>query len=226
MSARPDIAYDQETGAVHIYDDAKSLVIEQKRWRNMCALFILGLITVIGLPIALGSLRGASLEGVFACLASSVFASYRYRQASRRIKVCEPALTVGPEGLFDRWLGMGTIPWLHVSARKAELSKSRHQETVVIDTRPLESWFGGMADRVWLRHKDKIQYSDGDAGWVALSQSGGNTLAIGVDDLLWLIGQYTKVAGMPDNYQPQHPLLRSLAPTLNRVGVGSRVSVP
>ncbi len=225
MSVRPDIAYDQQTGAVHIYDDAKRLLIEQKRWLGICALFILGVMGVIG-AVASGDLGARGLQTLFGCLTGGVFALYRYRRVSRRIKLCEPALTLERAGLYDRWLGMGTIPWRHVSARKAQLSTSRQQEAVVLDTRPLDTWFGGMPDRVWLRHKDKIQYSDGDVAWVALSQSGGNTLGIGVDDLLWLIGQYADVAGVPHNYQPHHPLLRSLAPTLNRAGAGPGISAP
>ncbi len=214
MAYRPDIEVDAESGKIKLYDSAAKLEKEFWGW-FLLATAVPFLLFLFADGLASVETRKAKglwpfplapyLAGLFFIFVSI----YRGFRVHKRMLHLGPALVLSREGLMDHWLGIGTIPWTYIRARRGK-SNWFLRPAVRLERDRLDDWLGTMADKQWMPKSGWLSRAESWQRRVGLSQTGGTSLALDVDDILWLISRHMPVEGLPEGYQPKHPALIGL----------------
>lgn len=140
------------------------------------------------------------------------FGLYRQARCGRRYFDPDPDLVVSPQGLDDRWLGIGLLPWERIADAALDVDRSTDRLGIAIRLRNLDGWLGTLPDTQWMRIKGRLRLADGAGDSYRLSQTGGDTLEASLHDILFVLACHVPVSGLPAGYRPAAAALQDIAP--------------
>lgn len=194
-------------------------------WVFAIAGAVIVLASTAGLLFFLLNVRGAvyAIKGVSKALVGMVPAIglgagmlalglYRQARAARRYLDPQPDLVLSPQGLDDRWLGLGIIPWDRIHAAELHMQRPFNRPGVAIRLKHLDGWLDTLPAKAKRRLRWKFWMADRFGDRFRLSQTGGETFSAGLCDLLYALACHIPVSGLPVGYVPQNPALRGLTP--------------
>ncbi len=208
-----EVDIDLRQRRVAIHDDLRKV----RRNRLVGVVAVLLMLAFTFLMLGYGGLR---FDGrfFFAFALCSTFAYQYYR----RSKDHAPDLILTPEGLNDRWIGAGIIPWRYVVAYGGTFSS---KPGVFLDSDRLMDWVSHSMPNDWMSLTGRVSTLPDlyrhivvptEARVTMLNTDAGTSLTVAAHDILWLLSHYTRVVGLPEGYSPVHPELRQLP--LNALG--------
>ncbi len=216
-AARPDIEVDAEAGVIRVYDSPIKLEREFWGWFLLATaapfllFFFADILTSIETRKGRGGLWPVALFPYLAGIFFVFVSIYRGYRVHKRMLYLGPALVFSPQGLVDHWLGIGCIPWDFIRAGSGK-SNWFLRPAVRLERDRIDEWLGTMHDKQWMPKSGWLSRAESWDRRVGLSQTGGTSLALERDDLLWLIAHHASVEGLPEGYQPKHPALAGLPP--------------
>lgn len=141
-----------------------------------------------------------------------VLGLYRQARAIHRHLDPNPDLILSAEGLEDRWLGLGIIPWIEIEQAELHMQRPLNRIGIAIRCRNLARWIDRLPPhqerftlwRFWLAERLGDRFR--------LSQTGGETFGVPLYDILYALACHVPVEGLPYGYRPVSGALQGLTP--------------